>query len=88
MRSGLDSYVKGENPTQQTALRLLSLENKIATGLFGKSAADTNDQERAAIDRAKSLMTDTQRLRFPQMTKEELSQLSLDLLARYGEQEA
>lgn len=88
LRAGLGSYAKGENPAQQTALRIMKLENAIASGLFGKTAADLDDRERAALDRAKALMTNAERLRFPQMSKEELAQLSLDLLERYGEQAA
>ncbi|NBS41534.1 hypothetical protein EBS80_02640 [bacterium] len=84
----MNSYVVGENPTQQTALRLRQVENNIAVALFGKSTEDTSDQEHAIVERVKALMTDTERLRFPQMTRQDLSQLSLDVLARYEEQQS
>lgn len=81
-RAGLDSYAKGENPATQTNLRLASLEGQLSVMMFGKAALDLGEGERRAIESAKALMTDAEKLRFPQMTKVELAELARNLHER------
>ncbi|MEI6510774.1 MAG: hypothetical protein WCO25_01895 [Candidatus Uhrbacteria bacterium] len=84
-RSGLDSYTKGENPTQQTALRIMALDNQIAGILLGKPLLGLSETELVKIDQAKSEMTSADRLRFPNMSKAELAELARNLAIRFDE---